>query len=92
MAPTMSERGPEMTDLVSSAARSRLAEVLATRGGRAEPKAPFLIEHREALIDRPLGITAIPCAAGIRPISVTSAKGRLGSIRPSWLSNVAWSQ
>ena len=26
------------------------------------------------------------------PISVTSAKGRLRSIRPSWLSNVAWSQ
>jgi Ferritin-like len=29
---------------------SRLAEVLATRGGRAEPEAPFVIEHREALI------------------------------------------
>ena len=26
------------------------------------------------------------------PISVTSAKGRLRSIRPSWLSNVAWPQ
>ena len=27
-----------------------LARVLATRGGRAEPEAPFVIEHREALI------------------------------------------
>jgi len=33
-----------------SAGRGRLAEVLATRGGRAEPEAPFVIEHREALI------------------------------------------
>jgi Ferritin-like len=32
------------------AGRGRLAEVLATRGGRAEPEAPFVIEHREALI------------------------------------------
>src|ERR1044071_4241267 len=36
-----------MTD---PAGRGRLAEVLATRGGRAEPEAPFVIEHREALI------------------------------------------
>src|SRR5689334_20156937 len=27
-----------------------LAELLATRGGKAEPEAPFVIEHREALI------------------------------------------
>src|SRR5262250_2237442 len=28
----------------------RLAQVIATRGGRAAPEAPFVIEHREALI------------------------------------------
>jgi hypothetical protein len=39
-----------MTDPDGSAGRGRLAEVLATRGGRAEPEAPFVIEHREALI------------------------------------------
>ena len=39
-----------MTDPNGSAGRGRLAEVLATRGGRAEPEAPFVIEHREALI------------------------------------------
>lgn len=39
-----------MTDPTGSAGRGRLAEVLATRGGRAEPEAPFVIEHREALI------------------------------------------
>jgi hypothetical protein len=38
-----------MTD-PTGAGRGRLAEVLATRGGRAEPEAPFVIEHREALI------------------------------------------
>jgi hypothetical protein len=32
------------------AGQGRLAEVLATRGGQAEPEAPFVIEHREALI------------------------------------------
>jgi CDGSH-type Zn-finger protein/truncated hemoglobin YjbI len=30
--------------------RGRLAEVLASRGGKAAPEAPFVIEHREALI------------------------------------------
>jgi CDGSH-type Zn-finger protein/truncated hemoglobin YjbI/ferredoxin len=30
--------------------RGRLAEVIATRGGLAAPEAPFVIEHREALI------------------------------------------
>jgi hypothetical protein len=39
-----------MTDPNTTAGRGRLAEVLATRGGRAEPEAPFVIEHREALI------------------------------------------
>src|SRR5262245_39170182 len=32
------------------AGRGRLAEVLASRGGLAAPEAPFVIEHREALI------------------------------------------
>src|SRR5438445_5158947 len=32
------------------AGQGRLAEVLATRGGKAAPEAPFVIEHREALI------------------------------------------
>jgi len=36
--------------MTEHAGRGRLAEVLATRGGRAEPEAPFVIEHREALI------------------------------------------
>ena len=30
--------------------RGRLADVIATRGGQAAPEAPFVIEHREALI------------------------------------------
>jgi CDGSH-type Zn-finger protein/truncated hemoglobin YjbI len=34
----------------SPAGRGRLAEVIATRGGLAAPEAPFVIEHREALI------------------------------------------
>lgn len=33
-----------------NAARGALAQVIATRGGRADPEAPFVIEHREALI------------------------------------------
>src|SRR5712692_7784434 len=33
-----------------SGGRGRLAEVIATRGGLAAPEAPFVIEHREALI------------------------------------------
>jgi CDGSH-type Zn-finger protein/truncated hemoglobin YjbI len=32
------------------AGSGRLAQVIATRGGRAAPEAPFVIEHREALI------------------------------------------
>jgi Ferritin-like len=39
-----------MSDPTGTAGRGRLAEVLATRGGQAEPEAPFVIEHREALI------------------------------------------
>src|ERR1700752_3097386 len=34
----------------AEAARGRLAQVIATRGGLAAPEAPFVIEHREALI------------------------------------------
>jgi hypothetical protein len=39
-----------VSDPTGNAGRGRLAEVLAARGGRAEPEAPFVIEHREALI------------------------------------------
>jgi CDGSH-type Zn-finger protein/truncated hemoglobin YjbI len=35
---------------VAAGGRGRLAQVIATRGGRAAPEAPFVIEHREALI------------------------------------------
>src|ERR1700738_5136423 len=34
----------------STGGRGRLAQVIATRGGKAAPEAPFVIEHREALI------------------------------------------
>jgi Ferritin-like len=40
----------EMSGSVSTAGRGRLAEVIASRGGKAAPEAPFMIEHREALI------------------------------------------
>jgi hypothetical protein len=40
----------ETTENVATAGRGRLAEVIATRGGKAAPEAPFVIEHREALI------------------------------------------
>ena len=33
-----------------AAGSGRLARVIATRGGKAAPEAPFVIEHREALI------------------------------------------
>jgi hypothetical protein len=39
-----------MSDPTGSAGRGRIAEDLARRGGRAEPEAPFVIAHREALI------------------------------------------
>src|SRR5947209_7405401 len=32
------------------AGQGRLAQLIATRGGKASPEAPFVIEHREALI------------------------------------------
>src|SRR5580698_1966861 len=38
------------TDNAAPAGQGRLARVLATRGGKAAPEAPFVIEHREALI------------------------------------------
>jgi hypothetical protein len=34
----------------TGAGQGRLAQLLATRGGTAQPEAPFVIEHREALI------------------------------------------
>src|SRR5215510_842201 len=38
------------SDANKNAGRGRLAEVIASRGGFAAPEAPFVIEHREALI------------------------------------------
>src|SRR2546429_5178582 len=32
------------------AGQGKLAQLIATRGGKAAPEAPFIIEHREALI------------------------------------------
>src|SRR5262245_42579015 len=40
----------EMTGNAATAGRGPLAEVLGSRGGTAAPEAPFVIEHREALI------------------------------------------
>ncbi|MBV9446542.1 MAG: CDGSH iron-sulfur domain-containing protein [Streptosporangiaceae bacterium] len=34
----------------TSAGQGKLAQLIATRGGKAAPEAPFVIEHREALI------------------------------------------
>ncbi len=39
-----------MGDPTSAAGQGRLAQVIAARGGLAAPEAPFVIEHREALI------------------------------------------
>ena len=36
--------------MTESQQRGRLAQMIATRGGLAPPEAPFVIEHREALI------------------------------------------
>ncbi len=36
--------------MTESQSRGRLAQMIATRGGLAPPEAPFVIEHREALI------------------------------------------
>src|SRR5246127_4895949 len=40
----------ESTQEQRRALPGRLARVIATRGGLASPEAPFVIEHREALI------------------------------------------
>jgi CDGSH-type Zn-finger protein/truncated hemoglobin YjbI len=40
----------EGAEPVPAGGSGRLAEVIATRGGQAAPEAPFVIEHREALI------------------------------------------
>src|SRR6476646_3922198 len=40
----------DMGEPTSAAGQGRLAQVIAARGGRAAPEAPFVIEHREALI------------------------------------------
>jgi Ferritin-like len=40
----------EVTGSQATAGRGRLAQVIASRGGKAAPEAPFVIEHREALI------------------------------------------
>src|SRR4030095_12026412 len=40
----------DRTETESPAGRGRLAEVIASRGGKAAPEAQFVIEHREALI------------------------------------------
>jgi hypothetical protein len=40
----------EMAANAATASRGRLAEVIASRGGKAAPEAPVVIEHREALI------------------------------------------
>src|SRR5690348_11479702 len=55
---TPGERDPQedsVTDHIdpdgnAQAGRGPLAQVIATRGGLAAPEAPFVIEHREALI------------------------------------------
>src|SRR5271166_4699048 len=41
---------PDAAEPTAAAGKGRLAEVIATRGGQAAPEAPFVIEHREALI------------------------------------------
>lgn len=43
-----SDHGPAVSG--ASGGQGRLAELIATRGGLAAPEAPFVIEHREALI------------------------------------------
>src|SRR5215472_5057729 len=46
--PMADDIGPASQDQAGGA--GRLAQVIATRGGLAAPEAPFVIEHREALI------------------------------------------
>jgi hypothetical protein len=79
-----------MTDPTGSAGRGRLAEVLATRGGRAEPEAPFVIEHREALIymlcqaaELEHGIMASTCSRRPRSSSARTRGSRPRSSKPS---------
>src|ERR1700688_4497545 len=43
-----SDHGPAV--IGASGGQGRLAQLIATRGGLASPEAPFVIEHREALI------------------------------------------
>src|SRR6476659_1506575 len=40
----------DMGEPTSAAGQGRLAQVIAARGGQAAAEAPFVIEHREALI------------------------------------------
>lgn len=47
---TETSTGTSPTDGPSTAGQGRLAQVIAARGGLAAPEAPFVIEHREALI------------------------------------------
>ena len=44
------EATARMSEIQEPPERGRLAQVIATRGGLAPPEAPFVIEHREALI------------------------------------------
>src|SRR3984957_13876482 len=44
------ERGVSMNAVTDGWQPGRLAQLIATRGGTAAPEAPFVIEHREALI------------------------------------------
>ena len=46
----MSNSDSGTAGLPETAGRGKLAQLLATRGGTAAPEAPFVIEHREALI------------------------------------------
>ncbi len=46
----MSNSDSGTAGLSETAGRGKLAQLLATRGGTAAPEAPFVIEHREALI------------------------------------------
>lgn len=39
-----------MSETPTAGGQGRLAQVIAARGGQAAPEAPFVIEHREALI------------------------------------------
>jgi hypothetical protein len=47
------------TRRAATAGQGRLAEVIALRGGKAAAEAPFVIEHREALIYREVAPAAI---------------------------------